>query len=166
MDFEIADAAPEDIEEVLAVKDQCWRESYTHLLPAEFLSGDLAESPDRAERWRRSLAHDAGLRLALVRREGRVVGFAGAGPALDERPPAPEQLYTAYLLKEMHGSGAGQAAVERVIGHRPAYLWVFEENPRARAFYAKLGFAPDGAREVHEMGGRALVEIRMVRPAP
>jgi RimJ/RimL family protein N-acetyltransferase len=55
--------------------------------------------------------------------------------------------------------------VDRVLGDRPAFLWVFEDNPPARAFYTKLGFAADGARQFDDFGGRRLAEIRMVRGA-
>lgn len=69
------------------------------------------------------------------------------------------------ILAEMYGTGAGRAVVERVLGTGPAILWVFEDNPRARAFYTKLGFAPDGTRKLDEIGGRVLSEIRMARQA-
>ncbi|GAB3269308.1 GNAT family N-acetyltransferase [Sinomonas notoginsengisoli] len=172
LDYEISDAVPTDAEALLAVKDACWREAYAHLLPAEFLAHGLGGSPDRTERWRGFLAHDAAGHFALVRRHGRVVGFAGAGPARpQDAPPQAEgdpglrELYTAYILAEMYGTGAGMAVVERVLGDGPAILWVFEDNPRARAFYAKLGFTPDGGRKLDEIGGRRLAEIRMARSA-
>ena len=43
-----------------------------------------------------------------------------------------------------------------------ASVWVAAENPRARRFYEKLGFAPDGAEKVEEHLGN-LLDIRMVR---
>lgn len=161
--FEIVDATPDDAEAVLAVKDASWREAYAHLLPADFLAHGLGASPDRAERWRRFLAPEGPGRFALVRSGGRLVGFAGAGPARDEDAPTAEELYTVYVLAEMHGTGAALALIERVLGGQPACLWVFEGNARARAFYAKLGFVPDGSRALDEIGGTALYEIRMVR---
>lgn len=163
--FEITGATPDDAEAVLAVKDASWREAYAHLLPAAFLAGSLGDSPARTEGWRRALAPESPARFALVRSRGRVVGFAGAGPARDEDAPTPEELYTVYVLAEMHGTGAGLAVVERVLADRPASLWVFEANPRAWAFYGKLGFAPDGARHLEAVGGTSLYEMRMVRGA-
>ena len=36
------------------------------------------------------------------------------------------------------------------LGGRPAYLWVLEDNLRARRFYERNGFTPDGARKKFE----------------
>ena len=60
-------------------------------------------------------------------------------------------------------SGIAQALVARVLGDRPAFLWVLEANPRAIAFYKKLGFVPDGSRQFLTLDGKSLPEIRMVR---
>lgn len=162
MDFVIADAGAADAEAVLEVKDQCWREAYAHLLPEEFLAR-LGDEPGRTERWRSILAGDAGGRFALARSAGRPIGLAGAGPAQDDDAPVPEVVYTLYVLAEAHGTGLAEALMEHVIGRRPAFLWVFEDNPRARAFYSKLGFEHDGARRIEDIGGTSLAEIRMVR---
>ncbi|MFR9756118.1 GNAT family N-acetyltransferase [Streptomyces sp. TR06-5] len=43
------------------------------------------------------------------------------------------------------------------------FLWVVEENTRARRFYRRAGFAPDGARDPFEVGGRSLTDLRWVR---
>lgn len=40
--------------------------------------------------------------------------------------------------------------------------WTAEDNPRARAFYARNGFTPDGARKV-EPSWEDLAEVRLVR---
>ncbi|WP_415855311.1 GNAT family N-acetyltransferase [Sinomonas sp. G460-2] len=164
MDFEIADAVPRDAEELLAVKDQGWREAYAHLFSSEFLAG-LGREAGRTERWRALLAGEAGGRFAVGRADGRMVGMAGAGPAR-EGSPAPEEVYTVYVLAEVYGTGLARALTERVIGDRPAFLWVLEDNARAIAFYSKLGFAPDGTRDFFEADGKQVPEIRMVRPGP
>ncbi|MEA5454857.1 GNAT family N-acetyltransferase [Sinomonas sp. JGH33] len=163
MDFEIRDAGPDDAEELLAVKDQGWREAYAHLLSPEFLAA-LGGDEERTERWRGILANDdGGWHFAVGCSRGRIVGMAGAGPALDGDAPQAEEVYTVYVLAEAYGTGLAHALVDRVIGRRAAFLWVFEDNPRAIAFYTKLGFAPDGAGRVEEFDGRRLPEIRMVR---
>ena len=57
----------------------------------------------------------------------------------------------------------GQLAREGldVLGDAPAELWVFDGNPRAEAFYRKLGFERDGVEATHHETG--LHGIRMVR---
>jgi RimJ/RimL family protein N-acetyltransferase len=47
------------------------------------------------------------------------------------------------------------------LGGREAFLWVFRDNARARAFYLRNGFRPDGAERVEPFFGP--IEIRMVR---
>jgi GNAT superfamily N-acetyltransferase len=65
-----------------------------------------------------------------------------------------------YLLSAAQGSGVAQVLLDEVLGDDPASLWVLEENSRARAFYVKNGFSPDGAKMPSDLGG---TEIRMVR---
>ncbi|HKU09940.1 MAG TPA: GNAT family N-acetyltransferase [Sinomonas sp.] len=165
MDFEITDAGPDDAEELLAVKDQGWREAYVHLFSPDFLAR-LGGNPERTERWRQLLAGDGGEHFAVGRSAGRMVGMAGAGPARADSggdAPAPQELYTIYILAEAYGSGLSKALAERVLGDGPAFLWVLEENARAIAFYTKLGFEPDGAREFFVADDQRVPEIRMVR---
>jgi hypothetical protein len=52
--------------------------------------------------------------------------------------------------------------LDAAIGDRPASLWVLDDNPRAREFYRRNGFAPDGAEKLDERWG-SIREIRMVR---
>lgn len=94
--------------------------------------------------------------------DGEVVGFAQAVPSRDEPPVRPLELTTLYLRAAQHGSGLGQELLDAVLGDRPASLWVADQNSRARRFYQRNGFAPDGAREVLE-SWEGLVEIRLVR---
>jgi len=100
-------------------------------------------------------------RVAVAERDGEAVGLAGAGPNQDDPPPRERQLYFIYLLASAQGTGAGQALLDEVLGDEPASLWVLEDNPRARAFYRRNGFIPDGARQPTGYGAHD--EIRLVR---
>jgi GNAT superfamily N-acetyltransferase len=74
------------------------------------------------------------------------------------------ELWSLYVLASEYGSGLAHELLTAVLPDEvPAELWVFEANPRARAFYGKHGFAPDGARHAFgpELGNQP--EIRLVR---
>ena len=43
------------------------------------------------------------------------------------------------------------------------FAWVFEANHAARAFYAAVGFVPDGATQIDDFGGVQPVEVRYHR---
>ena len=129
-------------------------------------------SPDgearRVEAWRRNLeAADGTVDHRIAVRGGRVVGFATVGPSRPNEtagPPVTEpELWSIYVLAAEYGTGLASRLLEAVLPPGPAELWVFEENPRARAFYAKHGFRADGAR--HDFGAdrNHRTEIRMVR---
>jgi GNAT superfamily N-acetyltransferase len=90
------------------------------------------------------------------------VGLALAGPSTGRTSPRALELQILYVLKSAHGTGAGQALLDAVIGDRPAQLWVAEDNPRANAFYRRNRFVPDGARIV-DAEANNMVEIRLVR---
>ncbi|WP_123303145.1 GNAT family N-acetyltransferase [Bogoriella caseilytica] len=82
--------------------------------------------------------------------------------------PRDHELWFVYLLREAYGTGLAELLVDAVDPRRsPAYLWVFCDNPRAMAFYRKLGFAVYGEKvplkTLTDAEGRALSEIRMVR---
>ncbi|MGO2537535.1 MAG: GNAT family N-acetyltransferase, partial [Brachybacterium tyrofermentans] len=60
------------------------------------------------------------------------------------------------------GTGVARELTEAILEGGPASVWVAEDNPRARRFYEKLGFAPDGATQVEEQLG-GIRDLRMVR---
>ncbi|MFP5345498.1 MAG: N-acetyltransferase family protein [Actinomycetes bacterium] len=147
----------EDAAEMAAAHVASWRETYAHIVSPEFLAALDADA--RAEMWRGAITRFPG-HVFVAEADGDIVGLAAATPA-DEGPRA-LQLNTIYLLAAHQGSGLGQALLDAAVQDRPAFLWVAENNPRARAFYARNGFAPDGARaSIPEW--EDLVEVRMVR---
>ena len=42
-------------------------------------------------------------------------------------------------------------------------LWVLADNERARRFYKRHGFEPDGVEKIEEIGGKPLTEVRYRR---
>ena len=151
-------ARREDAPGVAACHVACWREAYAHLLDPEFLAG--FDSPERGRRWAAHLTAP-GSTTAVAPAGEEVVGFARTGPSRDEPPVTALELQALYLRAEHHGSGLADRLLEAVAGSRPASLWVFADNPRARAFYAKHGFVPEGSRRPDPLLG--IAELRLVR---
>jgi ribosomal protein S18 acetylase RimI-like enzyme len=150
-------SAPGDAAGIAAVHVRSWRETYAHLLSPAFLAGIDVDA--RTQMWQRALDRDPG-RVHVADVDGEIVGFAAVRRP-DDGPRALE-LAVLYLLAAHHGSGLGQALLDAAVGDERAFCWVAEDNPRARAFYARNGFRPDGGRNVVEEW-EGLAEVRLVR---
>jgi GNAT superfamily N-acetyltransferase len=151
----------EDAAEMARVNVRSWRETYRGLMADDVL--DDPGLPVARERfWTAMLSDDRyrANRLAVAERDGEVIGVGMAAPSQGSESHRGTQLYVLYVVAAEHGSGAGAALLDAVIGpHDPAALWVADPNPRAQAFYRKHGFVADGTVNV-EAGVRV---IRMVR---
>lgn len=151
-------ARPADAPGIARVHVAVWREAYAGLVPTSFL--DAFDVVTRTARWREHLAApDAS--AAVAEAAGTVVGFARGGPTGDDPPEPAWELQALYLEAPHRGSGAADALLAAALGHRPASLWVFETNARARAFYARHGFEPDGTRAIDP--GTGVSEVRLAR---
>ena len=93
--------------------------------------------------------------------DGEIVGWANTSTGRDADRPRDLELEGLYVLDAHHGTGVGQALLDAAVGDRPAYLWVLADNPRARAFYRRNGFEPDGTEKVDEEW--EVTEVRLVR---
>lgn len=112
---------------------------------------------------------------------GGIVGYASFGPETDVlNAPWPHpltadgeggrvaELYALYVRPAWWSTGTGRALMGKVLartaaaGYESITLWVLRDNQRARRFYERAGFAPDGATNVLTgLGG--VFEIRYRR---
>jgi ribosomal protein S18 acetylase RimI-like enzyme len=139
---------------------ECWREAYSDLLAPERLAELLAMNRF-LEIWRHSFAGDRGVTIAISGSD--VIGFAVAGPAEEAGVNIRFQLNAINVRQSYWGTGVGQRLLDMSLADRDAFLWVFRDNARARAFYRRNGFRADGAERVEPLFGP--VEIRLVRYA-
>lgn len=167
-------AGPDDAEQIAAVHVRSWQAAYHGLLPQEYL--DRLYPAGRLARWRRTLDEtDQGTGGVIVAvTDGQVCGAAWFGPTrdTDTDPVRVGELIGIYLLPEAWGKGLGRkllaAAVEHLAaaGYSQATLWVLDSNARARRFYAKAGWAEDGAVKQDDRLGFPITEVRYRRPLP
>ena len=96
---------------------------------------------------------DADVTTLLAEADGAAIAYAQIRN--DHIPecvtgPAPVELWRFYVHRDWHGRGVAQALMDRVKaearrrGAETLWLGVWEKNDRARAFYAKCGFADAG----------------------
>jgi GNAT superfamily N-acetyltransferase len=142
------------------IRVRSWRVAYRHVLPAN----ELDAMPVDALRWRSRLERPpAGWSTFVVEHDGVVIGFASVGPSRDEHGIG--ELYAIYVDPDAWSTGAGRALIERsedqlARQYREATLWVLEDNPRARTFYERAGWHPDGSRKAEVRWGVHAPEVR------
>jgi len=162
-----------DAQEVAHVHVDTWRTTYRGLMPDSVLNG---LSYERSQAKWESFMEQSG-RVLLVaevpydeaegapcrRSEGRVVGFAAAGPAMGTAPSARDgEVYAIYVLKRYQGQGIGRMLLEAAagylygLGREAMIVRVLSENPY-RAFYERLGATPVRTEEL-EIAGVVLAE--------
>ena len=98
---------------------------------------------------------------------------AGGQPGADPLTPGGRaghvgELYALYVTPAWWSAGVGRALMGSVLAalrddrYPRAVLWVLGDNARARRFYARAGFAPDGATNILAgLGG--VLEVRYAR---
>lgn len=151
-----------DAEALGRVHATCWHETYDHLISKAAL--ERVSARRLAELWTHWAAQGDEYRMCAALVDGDIVGFAGSGPARDSDAPRGRELYFIYLLSAWHGTGIGQRLFDAATEpDEPLYLWVAEDNPRAHLFYARNGFAMDGATHTEPFLGEQLTEVRFVR---
>jgi len=124
-------ATPDDAPAIAAVQARTWRHAYADIVDPE----RMPEPGQQAPRFAQRIA--GGAEVYVFDQDGRIAGFA----ALDGN-----EVRAIYVDPPAQGAGVGTAllaaAVEalRAAGHREAFLWTFEANGLARAFYERNGW--------------------------
>ncbi|MCB5909067.1 GNAT family N-acetyltransferase [Streptomyces pinistramenti] len=172
----VRELTEDDIDAVAALRVNGWRAAYTGLMPQPYL--DSMSAAEYAERHRaRFRRRPPGVSELVAERAGQVIGWAAVGPARDPDLAAPGggapvagELLALYVAPALIGTGVGRtllAAAEeraRAAGFGLLCLWVVRGNARARRFYERAGFTPDGAEEASDAGGVSVPELRYRRP--
>jgi GNAT superfamily N-acetyltransferase len=187
----IRSASVADAAQIAAVMRASWRAAYAGIIAPEIM--DRVTAPDggarvrqsfRTRPWQKTVVAVAAQPEPLRHPDATagIVGYAFFGPEQDvlgapwphplstagERGRVAE-LYALYVHPAWWSTGTGRDLMDRVLEascaarYLSVRLWVLRDNSRARRFYERAGFAPDGASHTLEgLGG--VTEIRYGRP--
>jgi ribosomal protein S18 acetylase RimI-like enzyme len=158
------DATIVDAPAIARVNVAAWQAAYAGLMPADFLAR-LDRDAVQA-RWEKLL--EAGLLLLVVESQDDVVGFCLYGPSRDrDAGPATGEVIAINLHPSAWRKGLGTELFNEALGRlrgrgfTEATLWVLHGNIRARRFYERLGWQPDGTeRHDSSLTGFPLHEVR------
>jgi ribosomal protein S18 acetylase RimI-like enzyme len=82
------------------------------------------------------------------------------------------EIMTFYLDPSVFGTGGADLLMRAVLvalraAHfRAAVLWVLGTNARARRFYERHGWRPDGRSKLHDWGAFVATDVRYVIDLP
>jgi len=144
-----------DIPRVAEIHVFGWRSAYRGIVSDEFLFNEFLVSK-RMAKFEQSLKDGA---ENYVFDDGIIKAFITANPCRDEDKQNSFALEALYVDPYMQRQGIGgtlMAHFEKLSAERgfdDVSLWLFEKNFPARAFYEKLGYAPDGASKTVEPYG-------------
>ena len=126
-----------DLQEITTIHVESWKDTYSDVLPAEFIAGQLHR--ELARHWRETEIQNQD--IVLVAQQDSLVGFIAVWcrpiPFIDNlhvRPPHRSKKIGAALM-----TAVAQELIQKE--HKTAYLWVFESNQKAIRFYERLGGA-------------------------
>lgn len=172
----------DDAEALATAHVRAWQVGYRGMMPQDYLDAiDLAR---RVEQWRDWVVRGRFRRttVAVADVAGAVAGFAIHGPEggasespgdeVARGPGTVGELYSLNVHPDHWSTGVGSALMAHVLGaladagHTEAVLWVLPANERARRFYERRGWVPDGAERTDTVQGVTVDEVRYRRPLP
>jgi len=178
-------AGPEDAPSIAAVYVRSWKGAYPGLIPQSYL--DALDARERIGAWEATLATSVWPRGGVIvllgpagpdGSEGPVTGFVSFGPTRDEdlgtAPGADTvgEVVTFYLDPTAFGSGGADLLMSAALlalgaaRYSTAMLWVLGTNARARRFYERRGWRPDGTTKLHDWGAFVATDVRYVIAVP
>ena len=140
----LREALLSDAPAIAALHTANWRESYAGILPDDYLASEV--ETDRHAVWQERLSKAAAGHQTIVAEDerGDLAGFACV--YFDHDPQWGSFLDNLHTSADARGKGYGLALLKEVARRARAhdaaaglYLWVFEKNKAARAFYARAG---------------------------
>lgn len=171
-------AEPADIQQIDRIQRSVWRDGYAGALPDGLRATLAALDPAETEQVWEQTRTEGPARLFVATEGDWTVGFCSAGfaPAddvADAHAALPDDAATVALIGSIaveprwgrrgHGGRlvATAAHAMRQAGATRGITWVLDGDTVTRAFYARIGWQPDGIARTLDAAGHPLREIRL-----
>ena len=151
----------DDRMEISKLYEESWKCTYKGIIPQDYLdsisNGHWSSTLDNPN-WKTLICID----------NGRIVGTSSFCKSRFEQFRDWGEVISIYLLPNYIGKGYGKALMKSTIselkkqGYENIFLWVLEENSRARHFYEQFGFSPTEDFLDDNIGGKELREVRYI----
>lgn len=163
-------ARPDDAERIARFHTASWRRTYRGMMTDAFLDDGALD--DRRRVWHQRLTTAATNQHVCIAEDGpTIVGFICVLAGQD--PVWGSCVDNLHVASERHRLGIGRRLMReaaewlcRVQAERGVWLWVFEANAPARAFYERLGAANAGVTDLEDPGGGHARNCRYVWARP
>ena len=168
MKITIRKALPEDAYNYAMCHISCWQTAYKGIVSDEFLSDMRTKKEQQVEGYRKVLSEPGDCEYYCVLLEEEMIGFYIINQSRDESQSFIGEIWAVYLVEEFRGKGLGKEilafAVDELkrVSPKEIFLWVLEDNNRARRFYEKNNFVCDGTKRETTMWGGPLTLVKYV----
>jgi GNAT superfamily N-acetyltransferase len=165
--FEIREARVDDAEAIVQLTAAGWRSAYPGIVPEERIEKlPIAGWRHDVGSGLRSPAGDSFTRIAEA--DGEAAGYCFVAAPGREEPAASTvaEVVALYVDPGRWRQGIGRALLGSAEdeagsrGYTEAFLWSFERNAQAIAFYEERGWSRDGAARPHAATGAPTVRLR------
>ena len=146
-----------DLPFIAAIQAESWRDTYSGVLPEEYLADQVTE--DLKRHWKEvEIQKDD---VVLVAEDNGIIGFIAIwcrpDPLIDNLHVKPSKRSKGV------GSTLMKSATQQLIhkGHKTAHLWVVANNERAIRFYERLGGVCTG-RKLKNLLKHEVLNVKIV----
>jgi ribosomal protein S18 acetylase RimI-like enzyme len=160
--MEIRYISPADDKNAISrIYEESWKSAYRDIIPKEYL-----ESIPKG-RWAKKVDNPDWATMLCIE-NGEYIGTSSFCKSRFEQYPDSGEVISIYFLPEYMGRGYGNKLLDSVMqelkkrGFAEVFLWVLEENHRARAFYEKYGFECTHDYREDSIGGKELREVSYI----
>ncbi|MDE6863217.1 MAG: GNAT family N-acetyltransferase [Eubacterium sp.] len=148
-------------EEISNIYEQSWKFAYKGIIPQDYLdsipSGQWCGAFDNPDRYTIVMLDSDKIIGTSTYCKSRFADYKDWG-----------EIISIYFLPEYMSKGYGISLLEQAVdelktmGFQKIFLWVLEDNHRARHFYEKYGFKNSGEYYDNKIGGKQLRELQYV----